>query len=112
MPARSKAKTRLKDPCAELKRKLKEREAELNEARAQQSAVSDILRVISGTPTDPQPVFDTILSNATRLCDAYRGSLQLYDGNVFTRVADQGATAASASPRTLRQTCSLRGSRS
>jgi len=81
MPARSKASTKKpKDPCAELKRKLKERDAELNEAREQQAAISEILRVIGSSPTDTQPVFDVIAERATQLCDSKIGFVFTYDG--------------------------------
>ena len=78
---------------------LQTRNAELSEALEQQTATAKILQVISSSPTDLQPVFDTILDNARRLCEAHRGALHLYDGDAFTLVADQGATAAFAEYR-------------
>jgi hypothetical protein len=53
---------------------LAEREAELAEARRQQVATAEILRVISQTPTDPQPVFERIVVTAARAlrCDSTR----------------------------------------
>jgi GAF domain-containing protein/CheY-like chemotaxis protein/anti-sigma regulatory factor (Ser/Thr protein kinase) len=67
---------------------------ETKEALEQQTATSDILRVISSSPTDLQPVFDTIIDNGIRLCEAYRGALHLYDGDTFTLVAERGASTA------------------
>ena len=49
----------------------------LTEALEQQTATAEILRVISSTPTDAQPVFDTIVRNAGRVCDAVDGTLVL-----------------------------------
>jgi len=77
-------------------KELEARNAELTESLEQQTATAKILEVISSSPTNLQPVFDTILDNACRLCEAYRGALHLFDGEVFTLVSEQGATAAFA----------------
>jgi GAF domain-containing protein len=60
----------------------------LSEALEQQTATSDILRVISSSPTDVQPVFDAIVRAAVRLCGGYFGVLTRYDGHVVTFVAE------------------------
>ncbi len=75
---------RLQDSYAGLERKVDERTHELREALEQQTATSEILRVISASPTDRQPVFDTIVRNATRLCDAAFAVLHQYDGHLVT----------------------------
>ena len=80
-------------------KELEARNAELSESLEQQTATAKILQVISSSPTDLQPVFDAILDNARRLCEAHRGALHLFDGEVFTLVADQGANAAFAEYR-------------
>ena len=56
---------------------------ELAEARAQQTAASEVLRVISSSPGELEPAFQTMLENATRICDAKFGSLALRDGDGF-----------------------------
>ena len=65
---------------------------DLAEALDQQAATSEILRVIAGSPTDSRPVFETILANTTRLCDAHIAALFLYDGEFLTTVAHHGTT--------------------
>ncbi len=59
------------------------RNAELTEALEQQTATSEILRVISSSPTDIQPVFDTIVRSAATLCAATTAGLFRFDGSLI-----------------------------
>ncbi len=65
---------------------------ELSEAREQQSASSEILRVISGSPSDIRPVFDTIVASAVRLCGARMGAVFRFDGKLVHLVAHHNYT--------------------
>jgi len=62
------------------------------EALEQQAATAEILHVIGNSPADLEPVFRTILSNASRLCQASVGAVFLFDGEVLTNVAHQNAS--------------------
>src|SRR5262250_1765356 len=66
---------------------LQTKNANLTEALEQQTATSDILRVISSSPTDVQPVFDAIVRSAVRLCDGRHGTLYRRYGHMVDCVA-------------------------
>jgi GAF domain-containing protein len=72
------------------------RTKELTESLEQQTATSEVLEVISSSPGELQPVFKTMLANATRLCEARFGVLNLYDGEVFRAVATHNVPPAFA----------------
>src|SRR4029077_4967412 len=84
----TKARTRVKrigDADAEL-------QTRLAEALEQQAAMSHVLRVISSSPTDFAPVFDTILTHATRLCAGNFAALWQYDGETLVGVAQHNVS--------------------
>ena len=72
---------------------------ELNEAREQQTATSEVLEVISSFPGDLQPVFAAMLENAVRICDATFGNIYRWDGETLHMVATQNTPPAFAEAR-------------
>jgi len=88
----------LKESYAGLERKVEERTAELRESLEQQTATGEILRVISSSPTDTQPVFDAIAESAARLCDASDVIIRRVDGDAFRLVAHVGSIPVTPSP--------------
>src|SRR5262249_55220679 len=63
------------------------RTRELSESLEQQTATSEVLKVISSSPGELQPVFEAMLANATRICEAELGHLFLREGTIFRAVA-------------------------
>src|SRR5262245_20554678 len=78
---------------------LRQRTDDLSEALEQQTATSEVLQVISRSPGELEPVFQTMLANAVKLCDAKFGMLNLYDGQVFRNVAVHNVPPAYAEMR-------------
>jgi GAF domain-containing protein len=66
---------------------LRQRTDDLSESLEQQTATSEVLKVISGSPGELKPVFEAMLANATRICQASFGNLMLHEGDALRRVA-------------------------
>jgi len=77
-------------------KELEARNGELTEALEQQTATGDILRVISSSPTDVQPVFETIVKDAARLCAASDASLYQREDDLMRCVANYGRVASAS----------------
>jgi GAF domain-containing protein len=87
------------DQEAEFARIIHERDQaleQLSEALEQQSATSEVLKVISSSPGELGPVFDTVLENATSLCEAHFGILYRFEDDAFRAIALRGAPPAFA----------------
>jgi GAF domain-containing protein len=96
------------DPKTEVARLTRERDEaleRLSEALEQQTATSEVLSVISGSPGTLQPVFRAMLENATRICDAKFGNIYRWDGEALRLVATYNTPPAYAEAR-MRQTFS------
>jgi GAF domain-containing protein len=86
---------------ARLLNELRKRTTDLTEALEQQTATSEVLRVISSTPGDLQPVFATMLENAVRVCEAKFGNIYRWDGDALHLVATHNTPPAYAEERRL-----------
>ncbi|WFU22773.1 cache domain-containing protein [Bradyrhizobium sp. CB1717] len=79
---------RLQESYADLENKVEQRTAELREALQQQTATSEVLETISSSAGELQPVFNKMLANATRVCGASFGVMDLWDGERYNLVSD------------------------
>ena len=70
-----------------------QRRRELSESLEQQTATSEVLRVISSSPTNVQPVFDSIAESAVRLCDGQFSFVLRFDGKVMDFASSYGLSA-------------------
>jgi len=77
----------LRESYAGLEQKVQARTRELSESLEQQTTTAEILRVISSSPTDVQPVFDAIVGSAARLCEADFSAVFLFDGETLGAAA-------------------------
>jgi GAF domain-containing protein len=84
---------------ARLLNELRQRTDDLSEALEQQTATSEVLQVISSSPGELEPVFQTMLEKATRICEAKFGTLYLTEGDGFRAVAMHNAPSAYAEVR-------------
>jgi GAF domain-containing protein len=75
-----------------LLQELQNRNRDLTEALEQQTATSEVLNVIARSPVELQPVYQAILGNTTRLCEANIAALFLYDGETLSTAASHGTT--------------------
>src|SRR5262245_19797839 len=85
-------------PAADLQKQLDQQKRELDEALQQQSATSEVLRVISRSPTELQSVLDMVGENAARLCDANNAVIFRLEGNVLRQIASYGGIPTTSHP--------------
>ena len=85
---------RRREPSADAYEKIASLEHRLNEALEQQAATSEVLQVISSSPGELEPLFQAMLANGVRICEAKFGVLCLLEGDAFRVVALHGAPSA------------------
>ncbi|MBS0524751.1 MAG: GAF domain-containing protein [Proteobacteria bacterium] len=84
----------LQESYETLEQRVEDRTAELRESLEQQTATADILRVISQSPTDVQPVLDVVVASARRFCGAADAAINLRDGTDVVTSAHDGPLSA------------------
>jgi signal transduction histidine kinase len=85
---------RLQESYADLEKKVDDRTRELSASLEQQTATSEVLKVISSSPGELEPVFHAMLANAVRICDSQFGTLFRHDDGTFEAVALFGTPPA------------------
>ena len=93
----------LQEQVGAVTRELAEARKQLVDALEQQTATSEVLRVISSSPGELEPVFQAMLENAVRICEAKFGTMYRYDGDMFR------PTAVLNAPPTLSEFIQQRG---
>ena len=93
---------------ARLLKELRQRTDDLSESLEQQTATSEVLKVISSSPGELEPVFQAMLESAVRICSAKFGILYLSEGNVFRIGALHGVPPAYVEVRRREPTIRLR----
>jgi signal transduction histidine kinase len=88
------------DSYADLEEKLARAQRERDEALEQQTATSEVLGIISSSPSELEPVFQSMLAKATRICEAKFGTMYLSQGDAIRPVALHNAPPAFAKART------------
>jgi len=91
------------DENTRLLNELHQRTSDLSEALEQQTATSEVLRVISSSPGELEPVFQAMLENAVRTCDAKFGTLYLREADAFRMIATHNAPPAYGEARARRR---------
>ena len=81
----------LQEQVSALTRELAKAQKRLAEALEQQTATSEILRVIRSSPSNVQPVFDAVAESAARLCDSFDSNVWRREGDRLILVAHHGA---------------------
>src|SRR5260370_25279178 len=82
----------------DLRKQIATLKRELTEALERQTAASEVLQIISSTPGDLQPVFQSLLENATRVCGAKFGTMLMFEGDIARRAALYNVPPAYADP--------------
>src|ERR1700755_536853 len=90
---------RLQESYADLEKKVEQRTAQLSESLEQQTATSEVLQVISSSQGELHTVFKKMLENATRVCGAEFGVMNIWDGTCFNTTADYNVPPAFSASR-------------
>jgi hypothetical protein len=91
---RSSAARRASASATNLQEQFERQARELEEAREERAAIAEVLRVISASPGELEPVFQAMLENATRICGAKFGILFRYEGGLFHPAASHDVPPA------------------